>query len=91
MNKTTATKLARANAMTIRELRTLIESARIDGMSCVNPTIPKAMAVDIYRKAIAGRLDDEVPMGMKFDAYRRRDVPSKDSLIIANILRDCHP
>ena len=91
MNKVKAKQMAQSNAMTIRELRDLIEAARIDGMSRVNPTIPMAMAVDIYRRALGDRADDEVPQGLRFDVYKRRDVPSKDFLIIANILRDCTP
>jgi hypothetical protein len=44
---------------------------------------------DVYEKALEGRDDAEIPLGFYHDVYKRRDVPSKDSLIIRNILRDC--
>lgn len=46
---------------------------------------------DIYAGALKDRSDDEVPKGMVLDVYSRsgRMKPSKDSLIITNILRDC--
>ena len=91
MNKTTARAMARDNKLTIAELRELIDGANPAGMSRVNPTLPKSMALDIYRRAVAERAADETPKGTRFDVYRRREIPSKDALIIANILIDCAP
>lgn len=90
MNKTEAKKQAVNNARTIGDLRKLIASKRGgDGFSKVNSAIPLDRALDIFEAAIAGRDEAEIPKGLRYDVYKRRDVPSKDSMIVANILREC--
>lgn len=90
MNKATANTKSRESKISIGELRIMIEKARErGGLSSVNPMFTMEQVCGIYLAALADRDPAEVPAGMKFDAYKRRDVPSKDSLIIRNILRDC--
>jgi hypothetical protein len=90
MNKRMASEKSTQSRLSIGELRQMIAAARDrGGLSRVNAQIYLAQACDIYEGALAGRPDDEVPAGMKYDVYKRHDVPSMDSLIIRNILRDC--
>lgn len=90
MNKRDAKAKSLAGEISIGELRKMIADAKTrGGMSKVNPQFTLAETCDIYEKALAGRDDSEVPKGVRYDAYCRRDVPSRDSLKIANILRDC--
>ena len=90
MNKIEAKAQSVAGALSIGQLREFIESARSrGGMSKVNPQFTLEQTCEIYKNALEDRADDEIPKGMKYDVFRRRDVPSKDSLIIRNILRDC--
>lgn len=93
MNKRDAKKRAEAGTTSIGELRAMIAAARAGGgipMSRVNPAIPLARALDIYEAALTGRDAAEKPAGLKSDPYRpRRMKPTRDSLIVTNILRDC--
>ena len=90
MNKKLAGEKSIEGRLSIGELRQMITSARKrGGVSRVNEIFTMEKVCDIYEGAFAGRDDGEVPKGMKYDVYKRRDVPSKDSLIIRNILRDC--
>jgi hypothetical protein len=90
MNKTKARKLSQEGKLSIGELRAMIRNARTrTGMSSVNPALPIQRVLDIYDAALAQRPDAEVPAGMKCDPYTGRMRPSRDSLIIANVLRDC--
>lgn len=90
MNKAKAMKMAEENAMSIRELRELIAKARgKGGQSRVNPQFAKEDILDILERAIAERLDDEVPAGTRYDSFKGRHVATRDQLKIANILREC--
>lgn len=90
MNRRAANTKSRASEICIGELRGMIaEARRRGGMSRVNPMFTMEQACDIYAAAIKDRPDDEVPAGMVRDVYRDGMKPSRDSLIIRNILRDC--
>lgn len=92
MNKREARKQAENNFRSIGELRQMIASARgRGGMSRVNSCFTLEQVLDIYDKALKERDADEVPAGMVRDIYSKtgRMKPSRDSLKIANILRDC--
>lgn len=90
MNKRDAKAKSIAGEISVGELRKLIVEAKTrGGMSKVNPQFTLEQTCDIFEKALAGRDDAEVPKGIRHDPYRRRDMPSRDSLMIANILRDC--
>jgi hypothetical protein len=92
MNKREAQRIARSGDISIGELRHFIKEARgRGGMSRVNPTLALERVLDIYEAALAGREDAEKPVGMKLDVYSPsgRMKPSRDSLTICNILRDC--
>lgn len=89
MNKTKARAEAAENKRSIGDLRALIADTRANGFSAVNPAIPKAKVLEIYAAALEGRPDDEVPSGTRVDVYTGRTRPSRDALLIANILRDC--
>ncbi len=90
MNKDEAKALAVAGTLSIGILRQFIDAARSrGGISKVNPQFTLDQICEVYKNALEGRNDDEIPAGMRYDVYRRRGVPSKDSLIIRNILRDC--
>ena len=90
MNKRDAKAESISGTISIGQLRGFIKSALSrGGMSKVNPQLTLAQSCEIYKTALQDRADDETPNGIKYDVYRRRDVPTKDSLIICNILRDC--
>lgn len=90
MNKVKAMKMAKENTLTIQELRELIAKARgKGGRSRVNPQFAKEDILDIFERALADRLDDEVPPGTRYDVFKGRDVATRDQLKIANILREC--
>lgn len=90
MNKQEARRRAAANSLSVAELRTMIAARRgAGGMSRVNPAIPLEQVPDIYERALGGRDADEVPKGMRYDVFKKKDKPSRDALLIANILRDC--
>jgi hypothetical protein len=90
MNKKMANAKSIEGKLSIGQLREMIESARaMGGMSQVNPAFTMAQVCDIYKRAIQDRSVEEIPSGVHYDVYKRRNVPSKDSLIIRNILRDC--
>lgn len=93
MGRRAAQEKARAETVSIGELRAMIEAARTrGGMGRVNPTLPMHQVCDIYERALDGRPDDEVPKAWRSDYYSRRDnavKPSRDFLIVCNILRDC--
>lgn len=90
MNKKMAEENSVEGKLSIGDLRRMIKSARaLGGLSQVNSQITMKQACDIYEAAITGREDAEIPNGIHYDIYKRRNVPSRDSLIIRNILRDC--
>jgi hypothetical protein len=92
MNKRDAKQKSCSGEITIGQLRAMIAKARgRGGMSRLNPAIPFERAADIYENALAGRLDNEKPVGMRPDPYSRVGAlkPTRDALIISNILRDC--
>jgi hypothetical protein len=90
MNKQTAKKMAQSNELSVGDLRKMIAAARPrGGMSRVNPQFTLEQTCDIFEKALAGREDGEIPKGMRYDPYKNREMPSRDSLMINNILRDC--
>lgn len=90
MNKRLAGEKSVQGRLSVGELREMIKSARaLGGMSQVNPAFTMAQVCDIYEGALQDRSGSEIPKGTHYDVYKRRDVPSKDSLIIRNILRDC--
>lgn len=90
MNKLAAKQISQSGEISIGELRRMISEARPrGGMSKVNPQFTLEQTCDIFEQALAGRDDAEIPKGMRYDPYKNREVPSRDSLIIRNILRDC--
>jgi hypothetical protein len=92
MNRREAKARSQASEISIGDLRHLIANARgRGGMSRVNPTFTLERACEIYSRALEGRDDAEVPKGLKPDVYsaKGRMVPTRDSLTIQNILRDC--
>lgn len=94
MNKRDAKTKSQASEISIGELRSMISTARQrGGMSRVNPAVSLEQACDIYERSLAGRDDAEIPAGMRVDPYSSRGAmkPSRDSLIIKNILWDCAP
>lgn len=92
MNKRAAQELSRSGTLSIGELRKKITDARGKrSFSVVNPAIPHEQVLSIYESALEGRDDSEVPAGMRPDIYSNVGAmkPTKDALIIQNILRDC--
>lgn len=93
MNKVAAKKMAEAETVSIGDLRNMITATRDRvGFSNVNPSLTLDVVCDIYWKALEGRSDDEVPKAWRPDIYSRRlgaVKPSRDVLIVTNILRDC--
>lgn len=90
MNKREAKVKSQAGELSIGELRAMISTARGQVRpSRVNPSFMVAQVCDILERALDGRPDDERPAGLRSDPYSARMKPSKDSLIIANILREC--
>jgi hypothetical protein len=92
MNKREANIRSTEGTISIGDLRRVISVTRNisdNKMSRVNPSLTLKAACDIYEKALAGRNDSEIPAGKRYDVYRERDVPSYDSLLIRNVLRDC--
>lgn len=93
MNRAAAKKKAQEETLTIGELRQMISAARLKGgMSKVNPAFTIDSVCDIYDGALEGRLDDELPKAWRRDIYSRHAdavKPSRDVLIVTNILRDC--
>ena len=94
MNKIAARKQAQSETFTIGALRDLIAAARRrpDRPSAVNGAISLARACDIYEHALEGRSATEIPKAWRPDVYSRRAgavKPTRDALIITNILRDC--
>jgi hypothetical protein len=89
MDKYKAAALSKANKFSLGDLRQMIANARTrGGMSRVNKSITIEQACDIYAAAFGTRHDDHIPSGLLPD-YRGIMRPTKDSLIIKNILRDC--
>lgn len=92
MNKTKAKELSRSGTLTVGELRAMISNVKDrGGMSRLNDAVPFSRACEAYEGALAGRSDDEKPVGMRTDPYSRVGAlkPTRDALIIQNILRDC--
>lgn len=91
MNRVEAKRISEAGEISLGELRSFIRKARgtANGkMSRVNPQFTLAMVCDTYLSALGGRLDSETPAGMRRDNSGRMK-PTRDGLIIRNILRDC--
>lgn len=92
MNKSKAMIEAKSNARSIGELRALIAAKRGgSGISKVNPQFTLEEALNIFDAAIKDRPGEEIPAGMRYDPYLNKDVPSRDALIIKNILWECAP
>jgi hypothetical protein len=93
MDRQAAQQKAREEAVSIGDLRELIAGASIKGgMSKVNPGLTLRMVCGIYEEALAGRDAAEVPKAWKRDIHSRNidaQKPSRDFLIVTNILRDC--
>ena len=90
MGKRAAKLLAQSETLTIRDLRAMIERSRAaGGMSSVNPAIPLEKTCEIFSAALDGRQDEEIPKAWRRDVYTGRQKPSRDALIMVNILRDC--
>lgn len=71
----------------------MIENARGKrAFSKVNKGIALETALDVYKAALGNRSDTDVPAGMVPDYYSPNGAgmkPSRDSVLIYNILRDC--
>ncbi|NNH59490.1 hypothetical protein HLI01_22405 [Rhizobium laguerreae] len=93
MNRSAAQLKARTETLTIGDLRQMISATRGKArVSKVNPAIPIDRVLGIYEAALEGREDTEIPKAWKQDIYSRHpgaQKPSRDFLIIVNILRDC--
>lgn len=94
MGRIAAQNLARAETLSFGQLRVIIENARNrGGGSRVNRAFPLSRACEIYSAAIADRPEDEIPKAWRSDPYSPsgKMVPTRDFLIVCNILRDCGP
>lgn len=90
MNKKLAKEKSVAGQISVGELRQMIAAARHrGGLSRVNPQFTLEQTCDIFERALAGRDDGEIPKGTRYDPYKNREMASRDSLTICNILRDC--
>ena len=89
MNKRAAKARALEGTLSIGDLRTMIRETSAVGHSTVNPAITLEKALEIYLAAIKERKDSEVPKVWKLDVYSGREKPTRDVLLITNILRDC--
>lgn len=93
MNKNAAKLKAQSETLNIGDLRKMISDAKPKGgMSKVNPAFPLERVCEIYEAALDGRADTEIPKAWKQDIYSRHPgavKPSRDVLIVTNILRDC--
>jgi hypothetical protein len=91
MNKQAARAKALEGALSVGDLRRMIEQTRGSPrpMSNVNKATPLPQALDIYTAALGSRDDAEVPPVLRHDPYRDGMRPTGDALIITNILRDC--
>lgn len=91
MNKRAARQKAMEGGISIGELREMIASARgRGGMSRVNPVFELERTLDIFDAAMRDRDAAEIPTTMRRDPYSRtgRLKPTRDVLLITNILRD---
>jgi len=91
MNRREAGRQAIEGTRSWGDLRRLIEASRgKGGTSRLNPALTHEQALDILLAGIKGRLDDEVPAGLKDDVFRPgRQKRTRDSLLVQNILREC--
>jgi hypothetical protein len=91
MGKSEAKKRADAGGISIGDLREMIAKARGKRTVCnINPQLTHEEALDIFEKGLAGRDDSEVPITLAEDVYRpNRMKPTRDHLVISNILRVC--
>lgn len=90
MNKRDARERSTQGTLSIADLRGLIAAKRgAGGMSKLNPQFTLEQALDVLERGIAARDAAEVPPGLRYDIYKERNVPSRDALIIQNILREC--
>jgi hypothetical protein len=93
MNKQQAKAKMLEEQLSIGDLRRMIAEARTKGgMSKVNPAFSIDEVCDIYESALEGRDAAEVPKAWRPDVYSRHAnavKPSRDSLQVTNILRDC--
>lgn len=93
MNRSAAKLKAQTETLTIGDQRGMIAKASVkNGMSKVNPAFTIARVCEIYEAAISDRPDTEIPKAWKPDIYSRHpgaQKPSRDLLLVTNILRDC--
>lgn len=95
MGKQKAQALAREERLTWADLLALVNAGPPDDEpSSVNRALSIGYCRDLYRKVIAEREASHVPQAWRVDVYIHQAgavKPSKDFLIVTNILRDFHP
>ena len=92
IGKQKAHAIAREERLTFGDLKVMIAAAATkNGMSSVNRQFTLARVCEIYAAALDGRPDVEVPKAWRPDPYSSSGAvkPSKNFMIVTNILRDC--
>lgn len=91
MGRNEARRVAREERYTWAQLWAMLDAAiatNPTGPSRVNPSIPRQQALSILRRGREDAKPDDVPKAWTRDHFRNRDVPSRDFLIVCNILRE---
>lgn len=95
MGKQKAQALAREEKLTWEQLLAIVNAGPSDDEACsINPSLTVGYCRALYRTIIADRLSEEKPKAWRPDVYSRRPgavKPSKDFIIVTNILRIFHP
>lgn len=87
-SKHKAAAVAREERLTWGELKSMIEKSPMEGVSIVNPAIPLKIIAVIHMAVIDSHDLNEVPKAWRNDPYSGKPRPSRDFLIVTNILRD---
>lgn len=89
MNKREARKQAMNNTKTFAEFLTLINTCKAGNVkSKLNPSLSKLQVQGIFRLAVKGRNQSEIPKGSRLNFVKNRTEMSSDGLTIYNILRE---
>ena len=88
MNKKQAKQEAENNTRTWGELLAIVEGADLTGMSKLNKSLTREQSAQIFKNMIAERDLNEVPNGLRYDAYKDCMRISGDGLGVQNILRE---
>lgn len=91
MNKRDAKALADEQIITADHLRQLVAASSRDGMSKVNPTLSKEMALKIFEGALSDYSGKEVIRTIGYLPSKGRDGRKSCHLMVTNVLRECAP